>query len=333
MRRAKCFLLLFLVAFALAGCGSGGGGRRFRRTYFDAFDTAVTLIAHAPSSAAFDRAADAFSEKLYALDAGFDAYEPHPGTSGLHALNASGGAWIDIAPELYDLLLRVRDWDAVGRGRVNPALGNVFALWRAYREAGEGLPTGDMLAAAAAHADYASIELSGGRARLADPEVRIDLGAVAKGYAAGLLGELVSGICAEYLIDAGGNIVVGNAPEGGAWTVGVRDPDGASSLMVLTLENACAVTSGDYQRHYEVAGVRYHHLIDPHTLYPARFMRQATVICADSGWADFLSTLLFVMPSADALSLAEALDGVEAILVLNDATVQMTSGAGELVSG
>ncbi len=331
MKFAKILALLFLPALVLSGCG--GGERRFRKTYFGSFDTAVTLIAYAPGDAAFEEIDAAFSARLTELHAIFDRFEPHAGVNGLYALNASGGAWIEIAPELYDLLFLLRGSEAVGRGRVNPALGNLFALWKEYRDAGDSVPARAELEEAAAHADFSTLELADGRARLLDPQMRLALGAVAKGYAAQLLADLVADLCPRFLIDAGGNVVAGEGPEGSAWRVGVRDPNSRESLMILGLAHLSAVTSGDYERYYEVDGVRYHHLIDPATLLPGRWMRQATVIAADSGWADFLSTLLFLSPPAEALQIAEELPGVEAILVLNDGAIQMTSGAGGLVMG
>jgi len=330
MKCAKCLILLTTVAMLLSGCRRGE--QQFSQTYFEAFDTIVTLTAYAPDRARFDRIASAFSARLNALHAAFDRYRPHPGVNGLYALNAAGGQWVEVEPELYDLLLKCREWSAVGGERVNPALGNLFELWRQFRDAGVGVPSREALEAAASHSDFSALELEGGRARLRDPEVTLDLGAVAKGYAAGLLGELVSGMTEYYLIDAGGNVVAGKKP-GGAWRIGVQNPDGGDVPIVLNLADTSAVTSGDYQRYYEVDGVRYHHLIDPDTRMPARFMRQATVIAGNSGYADYLSTLLFLSPPADALALAERLEGVEAVFVLNDGTIQRTTGVGGLVSG
>jgi len=330
MKCAKCLILLTAVACVLSGCRKSDA--QFSQTYYGAFDTVVALTTCAPDRAAFDRIASDFSDRLFALHAAFDRYQPHPGVNGLYALNAAGGQWVEVEPELYDLLLKCREWRALGGERVNPALGNLFELWHRFRDAGEGVPSPEALEAAAGHSDFSALELEGGRARLSDPEVTLDLGAVAKGYAAGLLGELVSGTTDCYLIDAGGNVVAGRKP-GGAWRVGVRNPDGGDVLAVLNLTDACAVTSGDYQRYYEVDGVRYHHLIDPDTRMPGHFMRQVTVLAGDSGYADYLSTLLFLSPPGDALALAEALEGVEAIFVLNDGTIQRTSGVGGLVSG
>ncbi len=308
----------------LGGCGARS--ERFRYTWYDAFDTAVTLTAYAADEAAFSRGAEAFEAELFRLHAIFDRYAPHEGVQGLYALNAAGGEWVEVEPELYGLLEQLQAW---GAGETfNPALGGVIDVWAQAREAGV-LPDGGALEAAAMHADFSALELSDGRARLTDPETVIDLGASAKGYATQLLRETAAAYFDCFLIDAGGNVLCGPAPEGesAVWRVGVAAPDGEGLALTLGIADMSVVTSGDDQRYYVVDGVRYHHIIDPATLYPARNMRQATVITYDSGYADYLSTLLFLLPLDEALETAEVLEGVEAVFIANDGTLQMTSGA------
>ncbi len=322
MIRKRWLSLLLLLPLLFSGCAARR--ERFSRTWYDAFDTVVTLTAYAADEAAFARGAEAFEAELFRLHAVFDRYAPHEGVQGLYALNAAGGEWVAVEPELYDLLGRLQAWGA--GGAVEPALGGVIDLWTQARETGV-LPDGEALAAAAAHADFAALELSGGRARLTDPETRLDLGASAKGYAAQLLRETAAAHFDAYLIDAGGNVVCGPAADGGVWRVGVAAPDGGDVLLTLGVADMSVVTSGDSQRYFTVDGARYHHILDPETLYPARNMRQATIVARDAGYADYLSTLLFLLPMEEALETAEALEGVEVFFIANDGTLQMTSGA------
>lgn len=86
------------------------------------------------------------------------------------------------------------------------------------------------------------------------------------------------------------------------------------------------VTSGDYQRYYEVDGKRYHHLIDPDTLQPGAYMHSVTVLCEDSALGDFLSTALFLTAYEEGRALVEATDGLEACWNLLDGTRYMTDG-------
>ena len=335
MRRLLVLLLCLLLA--LSGCAENAAvWQRCSRVFFDAFDTVITLTCYAPDEETFAEAAARFEDTLLRLDAVFDRYEAHEGVSGLWALNHAEGQWIDIEPELMALLTQCFEWRPLGGDRVNIALGGVLELWHDYREAGVALPPQEALEAAAGHADMDMLELDEAqcRARLADPEMRLDLGAVAKGWSVERLAEQLAAACPDFLIDAGGNVRAGSREHDrkNVWSVGVTDPlQPENLLLVLDLTGLSAVTSGGYQRYYEVDGVRYHHLIDPDTLMPASHVAQTTILTRDSGLADYLSTTTFLLPYAEGRALIDGLEGVEAIWVLSDGTVQMTDGAAALI--
>lgn len=162
----------------------------------------------------------------------------------------------------------------------------------------------------------------------------IDLGGIAKGYAA----EKAAQVLKEQGIDrgvvnAGGNVVVlGSKNRREPWRVGIQDPRNSNDLIgVLSLSGQAAVTSGDYQRFFEKNGVRYHHLLDPATGQPAREAISVTVVCDSSTRADILSTAFFVMGREQALDLANRLEGVEVIFVGPDKRITVSSGLKELV--
>ena len=159
----------------------------------------------------------------------------------------------------------------------------------------------------------------------------IDLGGIAKGYIADRVAAYLKeqGV-AHACINMGGNILVlGGKPDGTDWTIGIRDPNGTAeqSEEVLSLSDGAVVTSGNYERFFLRDGVRYHHLIDPDTLMPANFVLQTTILTRDSALADFLSTAAFLLPYAESRALIEGLEGVEAVWVLNDGSLEMTDGA------
>ena len=131
------------------------------------------------------------------------------------------------------------------------------------------------------------------------------------------------------LVSVGGNVrATGpNPATGEPWVVGVQDPNGETDdyLHTLFVDDYSVVTSGDYQRYYTVNGTRYHHIIDPETLYPADRWRAVTVICEDSGLADVLSTALFLLPEEDGRKLLDQFDA-EAVWVGFDGELTYSNG-------
>ena len=170
---------------------------------------------------------------------------------------------------------------------------------------------------------------------LAQKGMSLDVGAVAKGYAAQLAcQEAYQAGFHSFVISAGGNIVTMDPPLDGVrsgWGIGIQDPftaeelGGGNSIDVAYVNNTCVVTSGDYQRFYMVGDRRIHHIIDPATLMPADYYRGVTVITADSGIADLASTTLYTLPFEQSKEMAARM-GWEALWIFADGTVEYTDG-------
>jgi thiamine biosynthesis lipoprotein len=160
-------------------------------------------------------------------------------------------------------------------------------------------------------------------------DMRLDVGALAKGYSVQRAVELLrAGGLESGMVNAGGNVVVIGVPLDGreTWSIGVRAPNGAGELLdVLQLSDMAAVTSGGDHRYFTVDGRRYHHIIDPKTLYPAEGVLSVTVIHPDSAVADMLSTAAFILPPDKSRPLI-ARHGAEALWLLPDGTKLTTPG-------
>ena len=261
------------------------------------------------------------------------------GVNNLKTVNDSAGqAPVRVDQKIIDLLLACRELYGVTQGRVNVAMGSVLSLWHDYREAGTAhpeqaaLPPMEALEEAARHTAIEDLVIDerASTVYLADPDMRLDVGAVAKGYAA----QRVAEACraqgdGSMLISVGGNVcaIGGQDSAGKPWTVAVTDPSGERPyLHALAVADATLVTSGSYQRQYTVDGKSYPHILDPDTLMPAAYFTSVTVLAEDSGCADALSTALFILPYGEGAALAASLDGVEALWVETDGTQHMTDG-------
>ena len=188
------------------------------------------------------------------------------------------------------------------------------------------------LSAALALVDSAQLEVDedAPSARLLQAGMEVDLGAVAKGFAAGEAEEAMRAAGVERAtIDLGGNVtVIGPRPDGNPWRIAVKDPQNTDSyLCVLSLEDVTLSTSGGYERYFEEDGVRYHHIIDPKTGRPADSgLLSVTVVTANHVLADALSTALFVAGEEDALDFWRSRDDIELVLCTDDGRIVVTEG-------
>ena len=340
---AGALLALLLVALCLP---AGAVMNKYSTMYLDSFDTVITLIGYAESEETFNEQADQVHEMFLYMHKLFDTYNSYEdeGIVSIFTLNERAAQEpVAVDPILFSLLTFCKANYALCHEQVNVAMGSVLSIWHEYREAGLAdpehaqLPPMEALEAASGHMNIDDLVLDEENMTVyfADPQLRLDVGAVAKGYATELISQmLLAGPMPSFIISAGGNVRLGNPPLDGrkGWGVGIQDPDGAvfglsDIVETLFLANTSVVTSGDYQRYYEVDGQRYHHLIDPETLMPDTDFRSVSIITEDSGYADMLSTAAFLMPYEESRAFIESLDGVDAIWLFPDGSMQMTDGA------
>ncbi|MBQ9842795.1 MAG: FAD:protein FMN transferase [Oscillospiraceae bacterium] len=329
----KRFLCLLLV-LCLTGCAKVPEQKQYTATFLTLFDTVTTVVGKAATEEEFQAKAQIVRDTLETYHQLFDIYNDYEGITNLKTVNDQAG----IAPVKVDgqIIALLRDckayYEATG-GMVNAAMGSVLFLWHKARNHGfndpanAALPDADALQEAAQHTDFSKviIDEEASTVYLEDPDMRLDVGAIAKGWAA----QRVSETAPEgLLISVGGNVCATGPKDsqGTPWVVGVQDPKGGDAyLHTLYLTKGSIVTSGDYQRAYMVDGQLYHHIIDPHTLYPGTLWRAVTVVCEDSGLADALSTALFLLPQADGQALLDKC-GAQAMWVAADGSIAYSPG-------
>ncbi len=238
----------------------------------------------------------------------------------------SSEEYIIIDERLYSMIEYGKELYYQSNGIKNINFGNVIDVWSDYRKSMDGIPTNVELEEANT-SNIEDIVLKDGN-KIKNNDVNIDLGSVAKGYAVEVVGEMFreEGV-KSFLINAGGNVLVGDHHSGDKFTIGLQDPDEQSGIFdIVKGENIAVVTSGGYQRYYEVDGINYGHIIDPSTLYPANENKSVTVITDCSKKADGLALTLFVMNATDGIEYLKYFENVEAIWVTNTDDVIKTEG-------
>ena len=306
MKRILCGLLL--VSMLLSGCAAGQKEpekKQYNATFLTLFDTLTTVVGKADSEDAFRQTSQVIHDELLQYHQLFDIYNDYEGINNLKTVNDNAGvAPVTVDARILALLKDCKAYHELTNGMVNPAMGSVLQLWHVARNDGINdpanayLPKQEKLEEASQHMDFGAVVIdeAASTVYISDPEVQLDVGAVAKGWSVQRVAEKApSGL----LISVGGNVcATGPKDENGtAWVVGVQDPNqGDKYLHTLSVTRGSIVTSGDYQRAYVVDGELYHHIIDPVTLYPSTLWRSVTIVCDDSGLADALSTALFLLP-------------------------------------
>jgi len=271
----------------------------------------VRVALYASSEPAAREAAAAAFARIRTLDAIMSDYRPD---SELNALSAAGGGdWMPVSAELFDVLARARELADATDGAFDPTVGPLVALWREARDTGR-LPDDARLAEARARTGWQKLELDSARraVRLAVPDMRLDLGGIAKGF---ILDEALAALRARgvtrALLEAGGDIVVGAAPPGErGWVIDVGEAGGELADRARALTHAAIATSGADAQVVEIDGVRYSHVVDPATGLGLTHARVARVIAPDGATADALATALGVAGPIRGLAIMAAFPDV-----------------------
>lgn len=268
-----------------------------------------------------DDALSQLSAECSRYDGLFDLYNP---SSDIARVNAAQGAATVVDPDTARLVALALDYCAQADGLFDITIGAVSTLW----DFEKGVrPHDDAIANALQHVDWRDVEVDeeSSTVRLIDPQAKLDLGGIAKGYIADRLCEVLSSktkaIAAA--ISLGGNIAYfGTKPDGSSWNTGIRDPnDPGGSTVVGTahVSGGSLVTSGLYERTFEMDGATYWHILDPRTGMPVQTdTASVTVTCPSSTTADALSTTLFVAGSKSGGALADTYQDTAAYFIKLD---------------
>lgn len=239
---------------------------------------------------------------------------------------AAGARAVRVSPELHDLIDVSLSWSQRTEGAFDITAGPLLDRWKQARREGI-LPTDAEIRGCLQVIGHDHVILQPREVRLAKAGMQIGFGAIGKGYAADLAGAMLRerGF-KDFIIDAGGDVLVSGAKGAAPWQIAIRHPRRPEFLAVCGVRDCAIATSGDYEQFTVINGIRYAHILDPRTGWPAREVASVTVITQHAIDADAMATALFVMGTEEGMALVEGMEDTEALMVLDSGATRMSKG-------
>jgi thiamine biosynthesis lipoprotein len=321
-KRSLLVVPLILTVLLIAWLRQTEADDRVSRTAL-VLGTLVEISAYGDDQDQLDAAVTAAFKEMRRLEGQLSVYLPE---SEIGRLNGSTDA-LELSAETLELVRRGQQIAAISSGAFDMGLGALKGLWRIETDSPR-IPADEELQQALVGLGPDDLLVSGTRVQRRSNNVQVDLGGIAKGYAADRALEVLKqdGIRAA-TVNAGGDIALFGTRAGQPWRIGIRHPRIMDEILgTLVVSTGAVVTSGDYERFFERDGVRYHHILDPRSGRPARLSRSVTVLAASAAEADALATAAFVLGPQAGLKLLEDRDGVEGLIVSANGSLHKTSG-------
>ncbi len=341
----------FLMIITQSGCGGDGISKAAADPVADDnffLDTVCTITVYemldgegkpvpaSESAEAAQKAIDSAWEKCAALDKMLSRTQD---VSEISRLNNADGEWTEVSDETAELITKGLYYSELSGGGFDITIGGVTDLWDFHADPEDAkVPDAEELAEAIKHVDYRKVEADGNRIRIKDPDSKMDLGGIAKGYIGDRMTEVLeaAGVTSA-IINLGGNVICIGAKDNSAedgegdFVIGVETPysDHTEIVGKIKAKDMTLVTSGVYERQIEVDGKRYHHILSTKTGYSVESDLDAVTLTGakgQSGDLDALSTICLIKGSEEAKKLIEGMDGIEAVFILNDGSIDQTSG-------
>lgn len=329
-------LTLCLLVGLFSACNKKTAEKqKFSETFIDYFDTVITIIGYEYTVAEFDAVSDKVKKLTREYHELYDIYNSYEGKNNIYTINKNAGVEpVKVDSRIIDLIEFSKDMYDYLEGKTDVTMGALLKLWHNAREkaalnpASAALPSKEDISAALSKRGFDKIKIDKAENTIfiTENDFSLDVGAVAKGYAAEQIAATLEkeGITG-YALSFGGNLrVIGNKPNGERWSAAIDDPLSDCTSGSTYLFRKALVTSGSYQRYFDLNGVRYHHIIDPDTGYPHIEFASISIMAEDSGLADCLSTALFSMSLSEGKTFAEKLPDVEVLWIMNDGSREYT---------
>ncbi|MGA3120595.1 MAG: FAD:protein FMN transferase [Polyangiaceae bacterium] len=292
---------------------TGSGSAMGTHLAYAAFTTPT--VGESRTHALFDEA----TAEIVRLEKLMTTWDPNSEVSRINA--AAGRHPVAVSQETFDVIAESLHDSEMSQGAFDITFETLHGLWKFDQDLDPHPPTPQQVRERVKYMGYrhVRVDASAHTVYLDEAHVRIGLGGIAKGYAVDHASKVLSdGGLTSYYVQAGGDLYTrGTKPDGSAWNAGIRDPRGHEGdyFAVMPVSDHAFSTAGDYERTYIVDGKRYHHIIDPHTGYPATASRSVTIWAPTALQADEIDDAVFILGPEKGLALVESLDGVGAVIV------------------
>lgn len=339
-RLIPMLVTLSLVAGLFTGCTNPNASASKSGFYFD---TIIQITLYGTTKETYIDNCFALAKKYENL---FSNTIETSDVSRINA-NAGSGTYTKVDPETLSLIKEGISYGDLSGGAFDITIGNLSDLWN-FSKIAENLtsddnetdasilPSDSDIAAALGHINYKNISIQDNTVLLTDPDAKLDLGGIAKGYIADRMKEYLNskGITSG-IINLGGNVMtIGEKQDHSAYKVGIQKPfasDG-TSIAAVEVKDKSIVSSGVYERYYRIDGKLYHHILNPKTGYPVENnLYEVTIISDRSVDGDALSTTCFALGLDDGMKLIENTPDTEAIFITNDNELHTSSGIGKTI--
>ncbi len=326
---SKIYLTLAVALFSSFFAGCSRQKEPLARTGFY-FDTVITVTL-------YDKQEETLLDECFSLAEIYEnAFSKTVKGSDVWKINQGKGKPVKVGKDTLTLLQSALSYARLSEGKIDPTIGPVTKLWDFSASSHAALPSRENLEEALSHVGYQGVMISEDSVSLFDPQAEIDLGFIAKGYIADRMKDyLISQGVASATINLGGNVLtIGSRPDGAPFRVGIQKPFAPAGTPALTLPitDLSVVSSGIYERYFELDGTLYHHILDTKTGYPVQNnLFEVTVISPSSMDGDALSTACFLLGLEEGMALIESLENTEAVFFTSDGNIHATSGLKDLV--
>ncbi|MBM7555890.1 FAD:protein FMN transferase [Halanaerobacter jeridensis] len=327
MRNKKLYILALVLVLILAAIFfyNNRSTSKTRTSY--KMGTIVKIKVYSP------KAEQIIESTFKLLDRLEQKLSSHIKESEINKINAMAGEKaVKVSDDTYRVVSKALEYAKLSKGRFDPTIGPVVELWGIGTDS-QKVPKENELKEKVELVDYQQVKLYPEKKKimLLKKDMSLDVGGIAKGYAADKVIDLFKGKNVEKaFISLGGNVsVLGTKGDGSAWEVGIQAPQAnrGEVMASIKLKNKTVVTSGNYERYFMKDGVRYHHILNPNTGRPAKNGIISSTIIADSSFdADALSTIVYILGVDKGLELINDLDNVQALVATEDNKIYITEG-------